>query len=301
MFVEQTFDIERLKRQKNAVILAHNYQILPIQGVADFVGDSLELSISARDVDADIILFCGVDFMVETAAILNPDKKVLIPSTEAICPMAMQIDAEMVRKAKERYSAPFVAYVNTHAETKAVADVCCTSANVAKVVENLDADRVLLGPDANLAWYAAEKTGKEVIAVPQYGNCCVHQSFRAKDVLDAREKHPDATIIVHPECRPEVQKLADFVGSTSQMVRFVEQSDAEKVIIGTEIGLIDRLRLQHGDKTILPLKENVCRAMKRNTMDGVVKALVEERNVVRVDEKIAERARRAIERMFELC
>lgn len=300
MFAEQMFDIERLKRQKNAVILAHNYQILPIQGVADFVGDSLELSMAAKDVDADIILFCGVDFMAETAAILNPDKKVLIPSTEAICPMAMQIDAEMVKKAKEKYNAPFVAYVNTHAETKAVADVCCTSANVAKVVENLDAERVLLGPDANLAWYAAEKTGKEVIAVPQYGNCCVHQSFTAKDVLTAREKHPDATIIVHPECRPEVQKLADFVGSTSQMVRFVEQSDAEKVIIGTEIGLIERLR-QQSDKTILPLKESVCRAMKRNTMDGVVKALVEERNVVRVDEKIAEKARRAIERMFELC
>ncbi len=301
MFVEQMFDIRKLKNQKSAVILAHNYQTLPIQDVADFVGDSLELSTAARDVDADIILFCGVDFMAETAAILNPEKRVLIPSVEAICPMAMQIDAETVKRAKEKYNAPFVAYVNTHAETKAVADVCCTSANVAKVVENLDSERVLLGPDANLAWCAAEKTGKEVIPIPHNGNCCVHQAFTAKDVLNARENHPEATIIVHPECRPEVQKLADFVGSTSQMVRFVEESNAGKVIIGTEVGLIERLRQKHSDKTILPLKEVVCRAMKRNTMDGVVRALLEERNVVRVDDKIAERARKAIERMFELC
>lgn len=301
MFVEQMFDIETLKKAKNAVILAHNYQIMPIQNVADFTGDSLELSMAARDTDSNIIVFCGVDFMAETAAILNPDKKVLIPSKEAICPMAMQINTDMVKKAKEKYNAPFVAYVNTHAETKALADVCCTSANVVKVVENLDSERVLLGPDANLAWYAAEKTGKEVIPVPQYGNCCVHQAFKVEDVMVARKEHPDAKIIVHPECRPDVQKLADFVGSTSQMIKFVKNSNDKKIIIGTEIGLVERLRKDRPDKIILSLRESICRAMKKNTIDKLVRILSEESNVVKVDNKIAERAKMAIERMFELC
>ncbi|WP_202318838.1 quinolinate synthase NadA [Archaeoglobus neptunius] len=301
MFVEQMFDIEGLKKQKNAVILSHNYQILPIQTIADSVGDSLELSMAARDVEADIIVFCGVDFMAETAAILNPNKKVLVPSTEARCPMAAQLNADMVRKAKEKYNAPFVAYVNTHASVKAVADVCCTSANVARVVENIDSETVLLGPDANLAWYAAEKTGKEVIPVPEYGNCCVHQSFTVKDVERARIEHPEAEIIVHPECRPEVQRFADFVGSTSQMIRYVAESGKNGIIIGTEIGLIERLVDEHPGKEIFPLRTSVCSAMKKNTLDGVVKVLREENNVVRVDEKIAVRARKAIERMFELC
>ncbi len=285
-------EIIRLKKEKNAVILAHSYQRLEIQKIADFVGDSLELSVMASKTDADVIIFCGVDFMAETAAILNPEKTVLIP-VEAKCPMASQLNAEMVDKAKEN-GLPFVAYVNTYAEVKAEADICCTSANVVRVVKSLNSDEVLLGPDRNLAWFAEWKTKKRVIPVPEGGHCYVHVQFDRSDVIRAKAK--GVPIIVHPECNPEVQLLSDYIGSTSQMVEFVRKHGS--AVIGTEIGLIERLKAE--GYRVDPLKCVICREMKMNTLRDVLRALREERNVVEVPSDVARKAKRAIERMMEI-
>lgn len=294
-------EIEKLREQKNAVILAHNYQITEIQEVADFVGDSLELARMATKTKADIIVFCGVDFMAETASVLNPDKKVLIPTREARCPMAAQLPAEMVKKVKEENpDVPFVIYVNSLAEAKAEADICCTSANAAKVVESLKSDKVFLGPDANLAWFAAQKTGKEVIPVPSDGYCYVHKKFSKEDVLRVRKDHPDAVVIVHPECNPDVQLAADYVGSTSQMVKFARESEAEKIVVGTEVGLVELMKREIPDKTFIPLRVSVCEEMKMHTLERLRDALKYEREVVKVPEEIAERALKAVKRMLEV-
>ncbi len=294
-------EIIKLKEDKNAVILAHNYQIPEIQEIADFVGDSLELAKEATKTDSDIIVFCGVDFMAETAAILNPNKKVIVPSMDAKCPMAAQLPAELVRETKAKNpDIPFVIYVNSYASAKAEADVCCTSANVVKVIERLDSDTVFLGPDANLAWFAETRTGKKVIPVPNDGFCCVHKVFSVEHVEEMRKKYPDAVIIVHPECDPEVQQKADYVGSTSQMLKFAKECDYEKIIVGTEIGLIERMRREIPDKTFIPLYKVVCRSMKLNTLENLLDALEFETNVVKLPEDIAEGARKAIKRMVEI-
>lgn len=294
-------EIEKLREWKNAVILAHNYQITEIQEVADFVGDSLELARMATKTKTDIIVFCGVDFMAETASVLNPDKKVLIPTREARCPMAAQLPAEMVKKVKEENpDVPFVIYVNSLAEAKAEADICCTSANAAKVVESLKSDKVFLGPDANLAWFAAQKTGKEVIPVPSDGYCYVHKKFSKEDVLRVRKDHPDAVVIVHPECNPDVQLAADYVGSTSQMVKFARESEAEKIVVGTEVGLVELMKREIPDKTFIPLRVSVCEEMKMHTLERLRDALKYEREVVKVPEEIAERALKAVKRMLEV-
>ncbi len=292
--------VAELKEEKNAVILAHNYQLLEIQEVADHIGDSLELARTAMKCKAEIIVFAGVDFIAETAAILNPDKKVIVPCRDAECPMARQLPAEMVRMAKQKYYAPFVMYVNSYAEAKAEADICCTSANAARVVEKLDSETVLLGPDANLAWHAAERTGKRVVAVPHDGYCYVHRAFSAEDIVNARRKWPDAEIMVHPECNPDVQKAADFVGSTSQMYERAKKTDADVVVVGTEIGLIERMRREIDGKEFYPLREVVCRDMKKNTLERLFNALLNETNVVNVEKEIAGRAEKAIRRMVEL-
>jgi len=291
-------EIIRLKEEKNAVILAHNYQNAEIQEIADFIGDSLELARAAAKTKADIIVFCGVDFMAETAAVLNPDKLVLIASRDARCPMAAQLPPERVREARKSY--PFVIYVNTYAASKAEADICCTSANAAKVVESLDSETVMLGPDANLAWFAAKKSGKKVIAVPSHGYCYVHKVFRVEDVENARSAYPSAEVIVHPECDAEVQLAADFIGSTSQMYKYAEKCDAEKIVVGTEIGLIERMRREIEGKEFFPLRHATCIEMKLNTLDKVYDVLLNEKNVVRIDEEVAERAKKAIERMLEV-
>ncbi len=294
-------EIIKLKEDKNAVILAHNYQIPEIQEVADFIGDSLELAREATKTDADIIVFCGVDFMAETAAILNPDKKVVVPSANARCPMAAQLPAKLVRDVKAKNpDVPFVIYVNSYASAKAEADICCTSANVVRVVERLDSDVVFLGPDANLAWFAETRTGKKVIPVPNGGFCYVHKMFSVRHVDEMRKKHPDAVIIVHPECDPEVQKKADYVGSTSQMLDFAMKCDYEKIIVGTEIGLIERMRREIPDKTFIPLREVICESMKLNTLEKLLEALKYETNVVKVPDEVAERAGKAIRRMVEI-
>ncbi len=289
--------IERLKDEKNAVILAHNYQTLDVQRVADFRGDSLELALAASKTDADVIVFCGVDFMAETAAVVNPDKKVLIPCRKARCPMASQLTPEMVREARE--SGPFVAYVNTLASVKAEADICCTSANAPKVARAVAKDGLcFLGPDANLAAFASRAGGVEVKAVPEHGYCYVHKMFQVEDIERAGRKYPGAEVMVHPECDVDVQLKADFVGSTSQMYRHALESKAELFVVGTEIGLIERMNAEIEGKKFVPLRRAVCIEMKLNTLEKVYLTLRDESNVVKVEEKVAERAREAIERMF---
>jgi len=294
--------IEKLKREKRAVILAHNYQRPEIQDIADYVGDSVELSRKAVEEDAEIIVFSAVDFMAETAAVLNPGKKVLIPSLGARCPMAGMLPAEYVRIWKGKYpGVPVVLYVNTSAEAKAECDVCCTSANAVEIVESLSSESVIFGPDRNLAWHVQQRTGKKVIPVPERGFCPTHELFLEEEIRILREEQPDAVVLVHPECRPEVQLAADFIGSTSQICRYVKKSESRKFIIGTEIGIIHRLKKENPRKTFIPAYDRaVCPNMKLNTLERIYSSLKEERHRVTVDDPAARKARRSLERMFEI-
>ncbi|MCD6262938.1 quinolinate synthase NadA [Candidatus Bathyarchaeota archaeon] len=294
--------INALKREKRAVILAHNYQRAEIQEIADYIGDSVGLSRKAMEVDAEIILFSAVDFMAETAAVLNPDKKVLIPSLGARCPMAAMLQIDTLKEYRRRYpKVPLVLYVNTLAEAKAECDVCCTSANAVEIVEALDSDTVLFGPDCNLARYVTEKTGKTVIPVPESGFCPTHVLFLREDVLKVKEEHSGAVLMAHPECRPEVWSIADYVGSTSQMSRFVKSSKDREFIIATEVGLLHRLRRENPEKGFIPAYEDaICVNMKINTLEKLYLALRDERYSVKVPENTATKAREAIMRMFEL-
>ncbi len=294
--------ISKLKKEKKAVVLAHNYQRSEIQDVADAVGDSIELSRRAVEIDAKLVVFSAVDFMAQSAAILNPDKEVVIPRAGARCPMAQMLTPEVVEAYRRRYpSLPLVVYVNSLAETKALADICCTSANAVKVVESLNSDRVLFGPDRNLAEYVASRTGKEVIPVPEWGFCPVHVMYDSKCVEEARAAHPDAVFMAHPECPPEVLEKADYVGSTSQMVRYAKQSSALKFVVATEVGLLHRLRKENPSKRFFPAVEDaLCVNMKANRLLDVVECLAGGGHRVVVEPKVAERARKALEKMFEV-
>lgn len=294
-------DILKLKKDKNAIILAHNYQTEEIQQIADFLGDSLELCIKASQItDSDLVVFCGVDFMAETAAILNPDKKIILPDKEAECPMAHMLPAEEIRKARDKYpEAAVVLYVNTLAEAKAEADILCTSSNAVAVVESLTEHQILFGPDMNLAQYVAGKVDKEIIPLPEEGHCYVHKMFHKGDIYFMREKYPDAVLLVHPECDPEVQEEADEVLSTGGMIRFVSQSDKQTFIIGTEVDLVTRLKRENPEKTIIPLlSEAICENMKLHTLDKVKNSLLNEEYVVRVDKGIRDKSIKAVERML---
>jgi len=293
--------ISRLKKEKNAIILAHNYQRGEIQDIANYVGDSIELCRRAmEEKEARMIVFSAVDFMVESAAILNPDKKVSIPSLGAKCPMARMLPAEEVRLWKKKNpKVPVVLYVNTLAEAKAECDICCTSANAAKVVNSLDADTVLFGPDENLAWNIQQKTGKKVIPIPEGGFCPTHLLFLKEDILLLKEEHPDAVIAVHPECTSDVQSIANFVGSTSQMCRYVRESSAKKYIIGTEVGIIHRMKKENPGKEFIPAYDGaICPNMKLNTLERLYLSLKEEKHPIVVPDAVARRARRALEEMF---
>ena len=293
-------EILALKRERDAVILAHNYQIAPVQEAADLVGDSLELSRAAARLEADVIIFCGVDFMAETAAILSPDKTVVLPAAGAFCPMAHMIDAEQLRDMKSLYpEAAVVCYVNSTAEVKAESDICCTSANGVQVVASLEEKEVIFVPDGNLAAYVARFTRKLII--PWNGYCYVHDRFRAEDVHAARRLHPDAEVLVHPECRPEVIDLADYVYSTSGMSRHAMKSEGREFVIGTEVGMIYRLKKDSPEKEFYPLSEKaVCENMKKTDLSMVERALQTLEPKVRVPGDVAERARKAIERMLEV-
>ncbi|WP_455367925.1 quinolinate synthase NadA [[Eubacterium] cellulosolvens] len=293
-------EINRLKREKNAIILVHNYQRPEIYEVAEFIGDSLELSRKSVGVDADIIVFCGVDFMAESAFILNPQKTVLLPILEARCPMAAMADAEGVRRMKHQYpNAAAVSYVNTSAEVKAESDICCTSANAIEVVNSLDQDEVIFVPDENLASYVQRYSRKRII--PWKGWCYVHTKFSAEGLKEARQMHPDAEVIVHPECKPEVIDLADYICSTSQMVERVKGSGKNEFIIGTEVGMITRLKMIYPEKVFYTAPPSAtCIQMKKTTLQSVYTALEKEQYIVRVIEDVRLRAKKALDRMLEL-
>jgi len=296
-------EIQKLRKQKKAILLAHNYQRAEIQDIADYVGDSIGLCRRAmEEKDAKIIVFSAVDFMAESAAILNPHKKVFIPSLGARCPLAHMLPAEDVRLWKKRYpEVPVVLYVNTLAEAKAECDVCCTSANAVKVVNSLDADTVLFGPDNNLVWNVQQKTGKKIVSIPQDGFCPTHLLFQKEEILLLKEEYPDAVVAVHPECIPKVQSMADFVGSTSQICEYARESSAKKYIIGTEVGIIHRLEKENPDKTFIPAYDGaVCTNMKLNTLKRIYLSLKEERYRVTVPDSVARKARRALERMVAI-
>ena len=294
-----------LKERKGAVILAHNYQRTEIQEVADFVGESLYLARKAREADAELVVFCGVDFMAETAALLCPDKRVVMPEPAATCPMAAQLSASLVRKARRRHpGAKVVLYVNTLAEAKAEADVICTSGNAIKVLEALEAEEVLFGPDWNLCWHVRRHlSGKRIIPIPERGYCYVHKLFEPEEVLKLREeRYPNAKLLVHPECEPELQVAADLVGSTGQMFEFVRSSPPGDFIVATEVGLVERINRELGpEKRAIPAKSDaICAEMKLITLEKVLRALEREEPVVKLPADVAERARMAVERMFEL-
>lgn len=293
-------EIRSLAEEKNAVILAHNYQVAGVQDIADIVGDSLELARAAAERREETIVFCGVDFMAETAAILSPEKTVLLPAPDAHCPMAGMITGGEVRMLRERFpDAAVVAYVNTTAEVKAESDVCCTSANALKVVESLEEDQVIMLPDRNLARYVARFTKKEILLWEGY--CYVHDMMTSADVSRARLVHPDGELLVHPECRPEVIDLADYVHSTSGMIRHICASDKVDFIIGTEPGIIHQIEKQCPGKRVYPLSEKaVCMNMKKTSLEKVLQSLETLTPQMVVPEEIAARARVAIEQMLQI-
>ncbi|MBN2199636.1 MAG: quinolinate synthase NadA [Candidatus Aminicenantes bacterium] len=292
--------IARLKAERRAVILAHNYQIGPVQDIADFVGDSLELSRKAAAIEAETVVFCGVHFMAETAAILCPDKTVLLPDAGAGCPMADMITAEELRRWKTRYPGrKVVCYVNTSAEVKAESDICCTSANALQVVESLPDDEVLFVPDKNLAAFVARRSRKKIVAWDGY--CYVHHHIHPADILSGKKAHPDAEVWAHPECRPEVLDLADKVLSTGQMVQEALRTDRREILIATETGIAHRLRKENPGKDFLPVKENaLCANMKKITLPKVLSSMEKMKPRVSVPEDIRRRALGAIERMIRL-
>jgi quinolinate synthase len=299
-------EIRSLAKQKNAVILAHYYQRPEVQDIADFVGDSLELSRKASQTDADIILFCGVRFMCETAKILNPTKKVLHPNPESGCPMADMIRPEQVLKLKEQHpDGEVVAYVNTSADVKAVSDVCVTSANAIKVVQKLQSKKVIFIPDQALGnWVKKHVPDKEFVI--WQGFCPPHFEFTAKELERLKQQFPDAKVAVHPECHQKVIEMADFVGSTSQIINYATTCDSDRVIVITEVGLKHTLIKKNPNKEyIFPQSMNYCGTvycctMKAITLPLVYKTLKEELNEVVLDEEIIAKARRPLERMLEL-
>jgi quinolinate synthase len=293
-------EIRQLKEERNAILLVHNYQPAEIQDLADITGDSLELSRAAATREGEVIVFCGVDFMAETAAILSPEKTVLLPAEDACCPMARMITADELRLAKERHpDAAVVCYVNTTAEVKAESDICCTSSNAVKVVNTVEQDEIIFVPDRNLGQYAQRFTRKLIL--PWEGFCIVHDRITPAQVLEARRAHPDAILLVHPECRPDVIDLADHVESTSGIIRQVSASKKKEFIIGTEVGILHRLKKECPDKLCFPLTEEaVCRNMKKTSLEKVRDSLQTLRPRIIVPDDIAARARGAIERMLAL-
>ena len=295
-------EIRRLLKKRNAILLAHNYQRPEVQDVADLCGDSLELSIKASKTDADVIIFCGVHFMAETASILCPDKKVILPVKNAGCAMADMINAKQLsEKKKEMPSAVVVSYVNTTAEVKAESDICCTSANVLRVVDSIDPSQpIFMTPDRNLARYAKEYSKRKDISWWD-GYCPIHDSLTVEQVKKVKEEYPDALFIAHPECRIEVLRLADEIKSTSGMIRYARESKHKKFIIATEVGILHPLKKACPDKEFIPADPNmICQDMKKTGLLEIIRALETLEPEVRVSDHIRKRAITAVERMLSL-
>jgi len=291
-----------LKKEKNAVILVHNYQLPEIQDVADVIGDSLGLSQAATKTDADIIAFCGVTFMAETAKILNPDKKVIVPDMNAGCPLAEQLKTgDLLKAKKENPDAEVVLYINTNAKDKVLADCICTSSNAPEIVDAMASDTVIFGPDCNLGYYARKRTKKKLVLVPEAGHCATHYLMSMGDLAEAKRAHPDAKVIVHPEVIPELQEAADAVGSTGGILNYCRTSKDKEFIIGTENGMLYRLRKEMPGKKFYPLSEKgICSNMKKNSLEKLVRALETEKPEIIVPDPIQSKARAGIERMLEI-
>lgn len=292
--------IEELKKKHHVIILAHNYQMDEVQEIADYIGDSFGLSQIAAQTDADVIIFCGVHFMAESAKILSPEKKVILPVLEAGCPMADMVDVEGLRELKAKHpGVPVVTYVNSSAAVKAESDICCTSSNAVQVVESLDSDTVIFTPDRNLGSYIAGKTDKKIILWEGY--CITHHRVTPDDVRAAREAHPDALVLVHPETRPEIVSLADHADSTEGILRYARNSNHQKFIIGTEMGILYRLKKENPGKEFYILTPKlVCVNMKKTHLSHVINALETLSPEIHVPEEIRVKAKRALERMLEI-
>lgn len=294
-------EIKRLKKEKNAVILAHNYQIPEIQDIADIVGDSLKLSEEAAKTEADIIVFCGVHFMAESAKILSPEKKVLLPARDAGCPMADMVTADKLRAYKaEHPNTKVVCYVNTSAEVKAESDVCCTSSNALAVVNSIEGDEILFAPDKNLGSYINSKLDGKQMKL-WHGHCITHERVQESEILKVKEKNPGVKILVHPECNPVVVKHADFVGSTSQILEYARTHDDKSFIIGTEMGILHTLRKQNMAKKFTLLSPAlICYNMKKTSLEDVLHVLRTEENEILVEESIRVKAYTSLKRMLDI-
>lgn len=293
--------INKLKKEKNAVVLAHCYQNAEIDEVADYVGDSLYLSQMAAKTDADIILFAGVYFMAQTAKILSPQKKVLLPRLESGCRMADMISLNQLKEFKSKYpNIPIVCYINSTAEVKAECDICCTSSNAVKIVDSLKAEKILFLPDTYLGKWVGKQLGNvEVITYP--GFCPTHLQIRPEDIQNARQKYPDALVLAHPECHQAVTELADYVGSTTGIMKYAVESDRKQFIIATEKGVVDRLKRDYPEKEFILIKDSiVCPNMKWHTLIDIYNALEKEEHEINVDEETASKALGCIKNMLEV-
>ena len=292
--------IEKLKKQHNAIILAHNYQLPEIQDIADLLGDSLDLSKKATKTDAENIIFCGVGFMAESAKILNPEKNVIIPDINARCPMAAMVNPEKLIKLKQKHpDAEVVAYINTTAEVKALSDICCTSSNGVRVVKSLSSKKIIFIPDQNLGNYVKKQVDdKEIIIWP--GFCATHQNIRKTDIIKLKKEHPNAEILVHPECRMEVIDISDYAFSTNGMVNHVKKSDKKEFIIGTEKELCYRLKKENPNKNFYPVKSAICPNMKKITLDKVLKSLENLEPKIILSDEIMEKAYKPLKRMMDV-
>ncbi|QGR20151.1 quinolinate synthase NadA [Stygiolobus azoricus] len=300
-------EIKKLKREKNAIILGHNYMDYGVQLVSDFTGDSYDLAVKAMKTNAKMIVFAGVYFMAEQAAALNPDKKVLSPDPNAGCSLSDSLDVDTLKKYKEIYpDAPVVLYINTSIYTKALADYIVTSSTAVKVVSKLDAKNIIFGPDANLANYVERKTGKKLIKVPPNGRCIVHANYTKQLVSIARKKYPNALLMAHPESPLEILEAADFVGSTNQMIKFAKESPNKEFIVATELGMINALKIQVPDKVFYPLVTTEacgcarCPYMAMITLEKIKRSLEEEVYEVKVPKDVAEKAKEAFERTIKI-
>lgn len=294
-------DLKKLKKEKNAIILAHYYVPAEVQDVADFIGDSFALAKKAMTTDADIIVFAGVMFMGESAKILNPNKKVLLPDMSADCPMAHMAYAEKVKKVREKYDdVAVVCYINSTAELKAVSDVCVTSSNACRIVKGLPQKNIYFIPDQNLATFV-EKQVPEKNFIKNDGYCIVHHQVTKEQMLQAKAEHPNALVLVHPESKDELCKLADYVGSTSGIIQFATESDCKEFLIGTELGVFYELQKRNPDKTFIPVRsDQICENMKKITLEKVYTALRDETNEVIMSEEQTDLALHALKNMMEM-